>query len=126
MRDLQVGTVWVNDWVVMRDEFEEGGYKQSLRGRLRGLAALDDFSSTSISYSNPVSSQPESQPPRRHPHEAATKRSLRKRRRQWCARPSSGSRTGSPNLAYLHPSGLPSCHGRAGLAGSFDHVRLRL
>jgi acyl-CoA reductase-like NAD-dependent aldehyde dehydrogenase len=27
----------------MRDEFEEGGYKQSGRGRLRGLAALDDF-----------------------------------------------------------------------------------
>ena len=42
-RELQVGTVWINDWVVMRDEFEEGGYKQSGRGRLRGLAALDDF-----------------------------------------------------------------------------------
>ena len=42
-RDLQVGTVWVNDWVTLRDEFEEGGYKQSGRGRLRGLAALDDF-----------------------------------------------------------------------------------
>jgi len=42
-RELQVGTVWVNDWVMMRDEFEEGGYKQSGRGRLRGLAALDDF-----------------------------------------------------------------------------------
>jgi betaine-aldehyde dehydrogenase len=42
-RDLQVGTVWVNDWMMMRDEFEEGGYKQSGRGRLRGLAALDDF-----------------------------------------------------------------------------------
>jgi betaine-aldehyde dehydrogenase len=42
-RDLQVGTIWVNDWAMMRDEFEEGGYKQSGRGRLRGLAALDDF-----------------------------------------------------------------------------------
>jgi acyl-CoA reductase-like NAD-dependent aldehyde dehydrogenase len=42
-RELQAGTVWVNDWVQMRDEFEEGGYKQSGRGRLRGLAALDDF-----------------------------------------------------------------------------------
>jgi acyl-CoA reductase-like NAD-dependent aldehyde dehydrogenase len=42
-RELQAGTVWVNDWVVMRDEFEEGGYKQSGRGRLRGLSALDDF-----------------------------------------------------------------------------------
>jgi betaine-aldehyde dehydrogenase len=42
-RELEAGTVWVNDWVQMRDEFEEGGYKQSGRGRLRGLAALDDF-----------------------------------------------------------------------------------
>ncbi len=42
-RELQVGTVWVNDWAMMRDEFEEGGYKQSGRGRLRGPAGLDDF-----------------------------------------------------------------------------------
>jgi len=42
-RGIQAGTVWINDWVVMRDEFEEGGYKQSGRGRLRGLAALEDF-----------------------------------------------------------------------------------
>jgi betaine-aldehyde dehydrogenase len=42
-RALEAGTVWINDWVVMRDEFEEGGYKQSGRGRLRGLASLDDF-----------------------------------------------------------------------------------
>jgi len=42
-REIQAGTVWVNDWVAMRDEFEEGGYKQSGRGRLRGLASLDDF-----------------------------------------------------------------------------------
>lgn len=42
-REIEAGTIWVNDWVVMRDEFEEGGYKQSGSGRLRGLAALDDF-----------------------------------------------------------------------------------
>jgi acyl-CoA reductase-like NAD-dependent aldehyde dehydrogenase len=42
-RELLVGTVWVNDWAAMRDEFEEGGYKQSGRGRLRGPAGLDDF-----------------------------------------------------------------------------------
>lgn len=42
-REIEAGTVWINDWVVMRDEFEEGGYKQSGRGRLRGLASLDDF-----------------------------------------------------------------------------------
>jgi betaine-aldehyde dehydrogenase len=42
-REIQAGTIWINDWVVMRDEFEEGGYKQSGRGRLRGLASLEDF-----------------------------------------------------------------------------------
>lgn len=42
-REIQAGTVWINDWAVMRDEFEEGGYKQSGIGRLRGLASLDDF-----------------------------------------------------------------------------------
>lgn len=42
-REIRAGTVWINDWVVMRDEFEEGGYKQSGRGRLRGLAQLEDF-----------------------------------------------------------------------------------
>ena len=42
-REIQVGTVWINDWASMGDAFEEGGYKQSGRGRLRGLAALEDF-----------------------------------------------------------------------------------
>jgi len=42
-RELEAGTIWINDWAAMRDEFEEGGYKQSGRGRLRGLASLDDF-----------------------------------------------------------------------------------
>jgi betaine-aldehyde dehydrogenase len=42
-RELAAGTVWINDWAVVRDEFEEGGHKQSGRGRLRGLAALEDF-----------------------------------------------------------------------------------
>ena len=42
-RALDVGTVWINDWAVVYDEFEEGGFKQSGRGRLNGLAAMDDF-----------------------------------------------------------------------------------
>jgi acyl-CoA reductase-like NAD-dependent aldehyde dehydrogenase len=42
-RDLDAGTVWLNDWALVRDEFEEGGFKQSGRGRLRGLASLEDF-----------------------------------------------------------------------------------
>ena len=42
-RELQAGTIWINDWALMTDGFEEGGDKQSGQGRLRGLAALDDF-----------------------------------------------------------------------------------
>lgn len=42
-RVLDVGTVWVNDWAVVHDEFEEGGFKQSGLGRLNGLAAMEDF-----------------------------------------------------------------------------------
>lgn len=42
-REVEAGTIWFNDWVVMRDEFEEGGYKQSGVGRLRGQSTLEDF-----------------------------------------------------------------------------------
>jgi betaine-aldehyde dehydrogenase len=42
-RELQAGTVWVNDWAKVYDETEEGGYKESGQGRLNGLAALEDF-----------------------------------------------------------------------------------
>ncbi len=42
-RALEAGTVWINDWASVYDEFEEGGYKQSGLGRLNGVAAIDDF-----------------------------------------------------------------------------------
>lgn len=42
-RALDAGTVWINDWGVMYDQFEEGGFKQSGQGRMRGLAVMDDF-----------------------------------------------------------------------------------
>ncbi|MBR7979853.1 aldehyde dehydrogenase family protein [Burkholderia cenocepacia] len=42
-RELQAGTVWINDWAKVYDEFEEGGYRQSGLGRLNGAAAVDDF-----------------------------------------------------------------------------------
>lgn len=42
-RALQAGTVWINDWASIHDQFEEGGFKQSGRGRLRGTSGLDDF-----------------------------------------------------------------------------------
>lgn len=42
-RKIKAGTVWVNDWAQVFDEFEEGGYKQSGSGRLNGVASIDDF-----------------------------------------------------------------------------------
>ncbi len=42
-RDLESGTVWINDWGVRYDQFQEGGFKQSGQGRMRSLAVMDDF-----------------------------------------------------------------------------------
>jgi betaine-aldehyde dehydrogenase len=42
-RQIDVGTVWINNWAVVHDETEEGGYKASGLGRMNGLAAMDDF-----------------------------------------------------------------------------------
>ena len=42
-RRLLAGTVWTNSWVVMADQFEEGGFKQSGLGRLRGHRAIEEF-----------------------------------------------------------------------------------
>jgi betaine-aldehyde dehydrogenase len=40
---LESGSVWVNDWARLHDQFEEGGFKASGLGRMRGFAVLDDF-----------------------------------------------------------------------------------
>lgn len=42
-RRLDAGTVWINNWARINDEFEEGGFKMSGIGRLNGLAAMHDF-----------------------------------------------------------------------------------
>ncbi|HEX6223081.1 MAG TPA: aldehyde dehydrogenase family protein, partial [Chryseolinea sp.] len=42
-RELQSGTVWINNWAQVSDEFEEGGFKASGIGRLNGLAAMHEF-----------------------------------------------------------------------------------
>lgn len=42
-RALDAGTIWINDWAKVYDEFEEGGFKQSGLGRMNGLAAMEDF-----------------------------------------------------------------------------------
>ncbi|HEB3530111.1 TPA: aldehyde dehydrogenase family protein [Burkholderia cenocepacia] len=43
---IEAGTVWLNDWAVVHDEFEEGGAKQSGIGRLNGRGSIDDFVET--------------------------------------------------------------------------------
>jgi len=40
---LESGSVWVNDWARLDDQFEEGGSKASGLGRMRGFAVMDDF-----------------------------------------------------------------------------------
>jgi betaine-aldehyde dehydrogenase len=42
-RAIQAGTIWINNWAMLHDLFEEVGIKQSGNGRLRGVAALEDF-----------------------------------------------------------------------------------
>lgn len=42
-QEIEAGTIWINDWAVLFDQFEEGGFKASGVGRMRGLAVLDDF-----------------------------------------------------------------------------------
>ena len=42
-REINAGTVWTNTWLVINNGFEEGGYKQSGLGRLRGTRGLADF-----------------------------------------------------------------------------------
>jgi betaine-aldehyde dehydrogenase len=42
-REIDAGTVWINDWAVIYDEMEEGGFKQSGLGRMNGRAVMDDF-----------------------------------------------------------------------------------
>jgi betaine-aldehyde dehydrogenase len=42
-REIDAGTIWINDWAVVWDEFEEGGFKGSGNGRLNGQTAMDEF-----------------------------------------------------------------------------------
>jgi len=42
-RQVNAGTVWTNTWFAINNGFEEGGYKQSGLGRLRGASGLADF-----------------------------------------------------------------------------------
>lgn len=52
-RKIKAGTIWINDWAQVFDEFEEGGYKQSGQGRLNGMTSIDDFlESKHIAFTN--------------------------------------------------------------------------
>jgi betaine-aldehyde dehydrogenase len=42
-RQINAGTVWTNTWFAINNGFEEGGFKQSGLGRLRGARGLADF-----------------------------------------------------------------------------------
>ena len=42
-QSIEAGTVWINTWAALFDQFEEGGFKDSGLGRMRGTAVLDDF-----------------------------------------------------------------------------------
>ena len=42
-RQIEAGTVWINNWAITYAEIEEGGYKQSGLGRLDGVSPVDDF-----------------------------------------------------------------------------------
>ena len=46
IRELEAGTVWINNWAVVNDEFEEGGYKMSGYGRENGREALEFYLQT--------------------------------------------------------------------------------
>jgi betaine-aldehyde dehydrogenase len=52
VRELDAGTVWINDWAQINDEFEEGGFKMSGPRRLNGEAALWDFQEIKHIYHN--------------------------------------------------------------------------
>ena len=43
VRRLLAGTVWTNGWGVLADSSEEGGYKSSGIGRMRGQRAMEEF-----------------------------------------------------------------------------------
>ncbi|RRD22388.1 aldehyde dehydrogenase family protein [Brucellaceae bacterium VT-16-1752] len=45
-REIKAGTVWTNTWAAINDRFEEGGFRQSGIGRLRGSRGMEEFQET--------------------------------------------------------------------------------
>jgi len=42
-RRVKAGTIWTNGWAVLSDAVEEGGFKSSGIGRMRGARAMEEF-----------------------------------------------------------------------------------
>ena len=42
-REIDAGTIWINDWAVFWSEFEDGAFKRSGNGRMDGQTAIEDF-----------------------------------------------------------------------------------
>jgi len=55
-REIQAGTIWTNNWAVVADQFEEGGFKQSGLGRLNGTRGLEEFQEFKHYFSSTPSS----------------------------------------------------------------------
>ena len=47
-RKILADTIWINDWAIIYDEFEEGSYKKSGLCCMNGVATINDF----IEYKN--------------------------------------------------------------------------
>lgn len=43
MKELKTGTVWIDDWHMLRSDVSFGGYKQSGFGRELSRFALDEY-----------------------------------------------------------------------------------
>jgi betaine-aldehyde dehydrogenase len=42
-REIDAGTIWINDWAAFWSEFEDGAFKRSGNGRMDGQSAIEDF-----------------------------------------------------------------------------------
>jgi acyl-CoA reductase-like NAD-dependent aldehyde dehydrogenase len=51
---IEAGTVWINAWAQILDQFEEGGYKKSGVGRLNGPGGLAEFQEVKHIYRSTV------------------------------------------------------------------------
>jgi acyl-CoA reductase-like NAD-dependent aldehyde dehydrogenase len=50
VRRLKAGTVWTNGWGVLSDAVEEGGFKASGIGRMRGARAMEEYQEIKTSF----------------------------------------------------------------------------